>query len=214
LVISNRGRLSIVSYPSLDRSVEGSKRFLVVFQSELVRLICCHLVRISYLISHRSVAFHPLQKHPLQHRNLEISVVEIRTSDLSRYVRWRRPAYCTSVPLHETGIARNSVSSRGSSKPSPESRPVEITRRSVLSDSPASRSRASLLFRVLIPPWRTMRVRGHSFELVRQELKMISSLGQNQRGSTFLDVGLDCSVVPIHDQTVVGLQQVQKRRSR
>lgn len=49
---------------------------------------------------------------------------------------------------------------------------------------------------------------------LRGHRKQPDNFGHRKCVYKLLDVGLDCSVVPIHDQTVVGLQRGRIRRSR
>ena len=63
-------------------------------------------------------------KHSRKHRHVEIGVVVDVPSRFPSYRRWSRPAYWATVPRHETGSVRNSVSKRASSNPSPMYLPV------------------------------------------------------------------------------------------
>jgi len=83
-----------------------------------------------------------------------------RASSLSPSISIRRRVIVTSLaPFHETGRARNKVSSRASAKPSPIYLPVAMSKRSSYSGIDASCAitlRRSLGF---MPPWSTTRLR-------------------------------------------------------
>src|SRR6266849_1549968 len=80
----------------------------------------------------------------------------MRTSFFAGWRRCSRPVYWITVPFHDTGSARKSVSRRASSKPSPTYRPVARTCRSSASGIAASRSFTSRRPLALMPPWSTI----------------------------------------------------------
>ena len=104
----------------------------------------------------------------------------MRASTFSGCGRWSRPAYWTTVPFHAIGMASSSVSSRGSSKPSPMKRPVASTRRGSSVGRAANRARASRRRRGVTSPWSATSWGTCALRRSNETVEMIPTLRQDR----------------------------------